>query len=105
PPASAPASRAWMWPMSANRWHSWPNFRWNPTSPSSPSWRPRCRYTGAAEAMTARRIASAILLAGFALMLAVNAPGQLSYDSVAQLADGRAGHYNSWHPPVMAFLL
>jgi hypothetical protein len=35
----------------------------------------------------------------------VNAPGQLSYDSVSQLADGRAGHYNSWHPPVMAFLL
>ena len=55
--------------------------------------------------MTARRIASAILLAGFAAMLAVNAPGQMSYDSVAQLADGRAGFYNSWHPPVMAFLL
>ena len=38
-------------------------------------------------------------------MLALNAPGQLSYDSVTQLADGRAGHYNSWHPPVMAWLL
>ena len=55
--------------------------------------------------MTARRIASAILLAGFAAMLAMNAPGQLSYDSVSQLADGRAGFYNSWHPPVMAWLL
>jgi hypothetical protein len=55
--------------------------------------------------MTARRVASAILLAGFAAMLAMNAPGQMSYDSVAQLADGRAGFYNSWHPPVMAFLL
>jgi hypothetical protein len=55
--------------------------------------------------MSARRIASAILLAGFAVMLAMNAPGQLSYDSVSQLADGRAGFYNSWHPPVMAWLL
>ena len=55
--------------------------------------------------MTPRRVASAILLLGFAVMLAMNAPGQLSYDSVAQLADGRAGFYNSWHPPVMAWLL
>src|SRR6185437_14885870 len=38
-------------------------------------------------------------------MVALNAPGQLSYDSVTQLADGRAGHYNTWHPPVMAWLL
>ena len=38
-------------------------------------------------------------------MLALNAPGQLSYDSVTQLADGRTGHYNSWHPPLMAWLL
>jgi hypothetical protein len=52
-----------------------------------------------------RRVASAILLAGFALMLALNAPGQLTYDSVMQLADGRRGFYDSWHPPVMAWLL
>lgn len=52
------------------------------------------------------RIATAaILLAGTGLMLALNAPGQLSWDSVSQLADGRSGAYNSWHPPVMAFLL
>src|SRR5215469_13080148 len=55
--------------------------------------------------MTPRHIASAILVAGFAVMLALNAPGQLSYDSVSQLADGRAGLYNTWHPPVMAWLL
>jgi hypothetical protein len=55
--------------------------------------------------MTTRRIASAILLAGFAVMLAMNAPGQLSYDSVTQLADGRSGFYNSWHPPLMAWWL
>jgi hypothetical protein len=51
------------------------------------------------------RLAAAILVAGFGVMLALNAPGQLSYDSVTQLTDGRAGHYNSWHPPLMAFLL
>ena len=38
-------------------------------------------------------------------MLAITAPGYLSYDSVAQLASARSGVYNSWHPPVMAWLL
>jgi hypothetical protein len=42
---------------------------------------------------------------GFAVMLALNLPGQLSYDSVSQLYDGRFGDYNSWHPAVMAWLL
>ncbi len=51
------------------------------------------------------RLAAAILVIGSGAMLALNAPGQLSYDSLTQLADGRAGHYNSWHPPLMAFLL
>ncbi|HEY5347605.1 MAG TPA: hypothetical protein VIJ72_05390 [Rhizomicrobium sp.] len=46
-----------------------------------------------------------VLIAGFAATLAVNLPGQLSYDSVAQLLDGRMGHYNTWHPPIMAWLL
>ncbi len=46
-----------------------------------------------------------ILLAGSGLFLALNWPGQMSYDSVVQLADGRSGHYDSWHPPVMAWLL
>jgi hypothetical protein len=46
-----------------------------------------------------------IFLAGFAAMLALNWPGQMSYDSVSQLADARAGFYHSWHPPVMAWLL
>jgi hypothetical protein len=55
--------------------------------------------------MTPRRVASGVLLAGLAAMLAMNAPGQMSYDSVTQLADGRSTLYNSWHPPVMAFLL
>jgi hypothetical protein len=51
------------------------------------------------------RVAAAILIVGFGVMLALNAPGQLSYDSVTQLADGRTGHYNTWHPPLMAWLL
>ena len=48
---------------------------------------------------------AAILAAGFAAMLALNLPGQMSYDSVSQLFDGRFGTYNSWHPAVMAWLL
>jgi hypothetical protein len=55
--------------------------------------------------VTARKAASAILLAGFAVMLALTAPGQMTYDSVQQLASGRSGAYNSWHPPIMAWLL
>jgi hypothetical protein len=50
-------------------------------------------------------VSRGILLAGFALLLALNWPGQMSYDSVVQLADGRSGQYDSWHPPVMAWLL
>ncbi len=38
-------------------------------------------------------------------MLALNFPGQMSWDSVAQLTDGRSGFTNSWHPPLMAVLL
>jgi hypothetical protein len=57
------------------------------------------------ELITARRTAAAILIGGYGVMLAMNAPGQMSYDSVTQLAGGRAGSYNSWHPPVMSWLL
>jgi hypothetical protein len=46
-----------------------------------------------------------ILLAGFAAALAASWPGQLSYDSIMQLFQGRTGLYNTWHPPVMAWLL
>jgi hypothetical protein len=52
-----------------------------------------------------RAATTAILVLGWGAMLALNAPGQMSYDSVTQLADGRSGHYNSWHPPVMSWLL
>jgi hypothetical protein len=38
-------------------------------------------------------VTAAVLAIGFAAMLALNLPGQLSYDSVSQLLDGRSGHY------------
>jgi hypothetical protein len=46
-----------------------------------------------------------IIMAGFALTLLMDWPGHLSYDSVLQLLQGRTGVYNTWHPPVMAWLL
>jgi hypothetical protein len=50
-------------------------------------------------------LAPGLLTAGLGAILALNWPGQMSYDSVMQLADGRSGHYDSWHPVVMAWLL
>ena len=47
----------------------------------------------------------AVIALGAAATLALNMPGHLSYDSVLQLFQGRAGVYNSWHPPVMAWML
>jgi hypothetical protein len=49
--------------------------------------------------------AGAAIVLGCTVSVALNWPGQLSYDSVAQLHDGRTGHYNAWHPPVMAWML
>ena len=59
----------------------------------------------AVRAAPARALSVLILLAGLGVSLAVNLPGHMSYDSVLQLAQGRAGVYNEWHPPVMAWLL
>ena len=47
----------------------------------------------------------AVIALGALATLGLNLPGHLSYDSVLQLSQGRAGVYNSWHPPVMAWLL
>ncbi|HLY07537.1 MAG TPA: hypothetical protein VKR31_17455 [Rhizomicrobium sp.] len=55
--------------------------------------------------LSPRAAAAAVLVLGFAVSLALNWPGQLSYDSVVQLHDGRFGQYNPWHPPVMAWML
>ncbi|HEY1614967.1 MAG TPA: hypothetical protein VGF97_14875 [Rhizomicrobium sp.] len=53
----------------------------------------------------ARLATAVILIAGCIGAVIFNWPGQLSYDSIAQLHDGRFGHYNAWHPPVMAWML
>jgi len=56
--------------------------------------------------MTRARLAAvAVILVGATATLVLNLPGHLSYDSVVQLAQGRAGIYNSWHPPIMAWML
>jgi hypothetical protein len=52
-----------------------------------------------------RIAAAAVLGAAFVATVAVNWPGHLSYDSAEQLLEGRVGLYNTWHPPVMAWLL
>ena len=53
----------------------------------------------------AKPVTLAVLALGFAATLRGSLPGYLTYDSVMQLADGRAGRYHLWHPPVMAWLL
>ncbi len=65
------------------------------------------RFAGALRAFAAPRsgVLIAALAGGLVLALAANLPGHLSYDSVLQLAQGRARLYNGWHPPVMAWML
>src|ERR1700722_238884 len=55
--------------------------------------------------VTPRAVATAVVVAVCLVSLALNLPGQLSYDSIAQLHDGHIGVYSSWHPPVMAWML
>jgi hypothetical protein len=47
----------------------------------------------------------ALTLAGWSACLLANWPGHFSVDSVSQLAQGRTGLYDDWHPPLMAWLL
>lgn len=54
---------------------------------------------------TARNLTVAVIAVGATAALALNLPGHLSYDSVLQLSQGRTGVYNSWHPPIMAWML
>ncbi|HEX4160675.1 MAG TPA: hypothetical protein VHY79_19565 [Rhizomicrobium sp.] len=62
--------------------------------------------SGTTQQVSAPRLAAAAtLLLGCATSLALSWPGELSWDSVMQLHDGRSGHYNPWHPPVMAWML
>ncbi len=48
---------------------------------------------------------AAVLLFGFAASLVANWPGHFPPDAVWQLAQGRSGLFNLWHPPVMAWML
>lgn len=47
----------------------------------------------------------AILMAGYVLMLALNLPGHLSYDSVVQLYEGRTGITTTWAPAFYSWVL
>lgn len=42
-----------------------------------------------------------ICVAGFAVSVTINYPGFMSYDSVQQLLEARAGEYSDFHPPLM----
>jgi len=46
-----------------------------------------------------------VCLLGFAAALVANWPGHFPPDAIYQLAQGRAGLFNLWHPPAMAWLL
>ncbi|THD76992.1 MAG: hypothetical protein E7812_13590 [Phenylobacterium sp.] len=45
------------------------------------------------------------LCGGFALVAAGNLPGQMTYDSVVSLAEGRSGHRLAWGPPTYSWIL
>ncbi len=53
----------------------------------------------------ARGPAAAIILLGYVASLIADFPGHFPPDALWQLAQGRAGRYNTWHPPAMAWLL
>ncbi len=55
--------------------------------------------------LSVKTAVTALLIALWLATLALNWPGHLSTDSVIQLLEGRTGHYESWHPPVMSWLL
>jgi hypothetical protein len=53
----------------------------------------------------ARTPAAVIVSLGYVASLAADFPGHFPPDALWQLAQGRAGRYNAWHPPIMAWLL
>lgn len=46
-----------------------------------------------------------VLAAGFLVMLALSLPGHMTYDSLAQLREGRLGVHETWGPVVYAAIL
>ena len=54
---------------------------------------------------TASQALGAVLMAGYVLMLALNLPGHMSYDSLAQLHEGRMDVRETWGPALYAWIL
>ena len=50
-------------------------------------------------------LAAAVLGLGYVACLVANLPGHFPPDAIWQLAQGREGRFDDWHPPVMAWLL
>lgn len=55
--------------------------------------------------LSAKSAATALLIALWLAVIALNWSGHFSTDSVIQLLEGRTGRYETWHPPVMSWLL
>ena len=53
----------------------------------------------------ASRTTRAVLVFGLLFMLGANLPGHLSYDSLAQLSEGRSGIRETWGPATYAWIL
>ena len=54
---------------------------------------------------TGAKTTAGVIFAGFVFSLAANLPGHLSFDSVIEFGEARAGAYAGWHPPVTSWLL
>ena len=72
-------------------------------APGAPFRAPEAEYGLSSQG--ARGPAAAIILLGYVASLGADFPGHFPPDAIWQLAQGRAGRYNTWHPPVMAWLL
>jgi hypothetical protein len=55
--------------------------------------------------MKSKALQYSMLLAAGVLLWLIFYPGLLSYDSLQQYAQARAGDFNDWHPPLMAVVL
>lgn len=55
--------------------------------------------------LNASQAVRGVLIAGLLFLLGASLPGHLSYDSLAQLAEGRTGVRTTWGPTMFAWLL
>jgi hypothetical protein len=56
-------------------------------------------------AFNPRLTATAVIVLGALIALAINYPGSMEDDSYVQLVEARENFYSNWHPPVMSWLL